>query len=77
MKTFPKETHGIVEYRTFVNNFKKIVTNMQSLGKKSAEKEALEVFSTDNWHNLNDRRIPHKIFDCQACFFLQRIQKTK
>ena len=74
MKTFPKETHGIVEYRTFVNNFKKIVTNMQSLGKKSAEKEALEVFSTDK---MNDRRIPHKIFNCQVCFFLQKIQKTK
>ena len=33
LKTFPWETHGTVEYRTFVNNFKKIVTNMQYLGR--------------------------------------------
>ena len=69
LKTFPRETHGIVGYRTFVNNFKKIVTNMQSLGKKFPQKKKhlLEVFSTGNWHNLNDRKTPHKIFDCQAC----------
>ena len=69
LKIFPKETHGIVEYRTFVNNFKKIVTNMQSLGKKFPQKKKhlLEVFSTDNWHNLKDRKTPHKILDCQAC----------
>ena len=24
------------------------------------------MFSTDNWHNLNDRKTLHKIFDCQA-----------
>ena len=52
---------------TFVNNFKKIVTNMQSLGKKLKKKHLLEVFSTGNRHNLNDRKTPHKIFDCQAC----------
>ena len=67
--TFPRETHGIVEYRTIVNNFKKIVTNTQSLGKKFPQKKKnlLEVFSTDDWHNLNDRKTLHKIFDCQAC----------
>ena len=64
----PRETHGIVEYRTFVNNFKKTVTIMQSLGKKFPQKKKhlLEVFSTDNWHHLNDRKALHKIFDCQA-----------
>ena len=69
LKTFPRETHGIVEYCTFVNIFKKIVTNMQSLGKKFPEKKKhlLEVFSIENWHNSNDRKTPHKIFDCQAC----------
>ena len=69
LKTFPKETHGIVEYRNFVNNFKKIVTNMQSLGKKFPQRKnnLLEVFSTDNRDNLNNRKTPHKIFDCQAC----------
>ena len=67
LRTFPRENHGIVEYRTFVNNFKKIVTNMQSLGKKFPQKKKhlLEVFSTKNWHNLNERKTPHKIFDCQ------------
>ena len=35
----PRETHGIVEYCTFVNDFKKIVTNMQSLGKKFPQKK--------------------------------------
>ena len=66
LKTFPRERHGIVEYRTFVNNFKKIVTDMQSLGKKFPQKKKhlLEVFSTENWHNLNDRITPHKIFVC-------------
>ena len=34
LKTFPRETHGIIEYCTFLNNFKKIFTNMKSLGKK-------------------------------------------
>ena len=67
LKTFPRETHGIVVYRNFVNNFKKIV--IQSLGKKFPQKKKhlLEVFSTGNWHNLNDRKTPHKIFDCQSC----------
>ena len=27
----------------------------------------LGVFSTENWQNLNDRKTPHKIFDCEAC----------
>ena len=42
---------------------------MQSLGKKFTQKKKhlLEVFSTDNWHKLNDRKTPHKIFDCQTC----------
>ena len=42
---------------------------MQSLGKKFPQKmtHLLEVFSTENWHNLNDRKTPHNIFDCQAC----------
>ena len=26
----------------------------------------LEVFPTENWRNLNDRKTLHKIFDCQA-----------
>ena len=52
LKTFPRETDGIV------NNFKKF---------PQKKKHFLEVFSTDNWHNLNDRKTPHKIFDCQAC----------
>ena len=69
LKTFPRETHGIVEYSTFVNNLKKIVTNVQSLEKKFPQKKKhlLGVFSTENWHNLNDRKTPHEISDCQAC----------
>ena len=61
--------YGIVEYRTFDNNFKKIVTNMQSLEKKFLQKKKhlLGVFSTENWHNLNDRKTPHEMFDCQPC----------
>ena len=38
LKTFPRETHGIVNYLTFVNNFKKLVTNTQSLWKKFQQK---------------------------------------
>ena len=41
LKTFPRETHGIVEYRTFVNNFKKIVTNMQFLGRSFRRKRCI------------------------------------
>ena len=69
LKTFSRGTHGIVEYRTFDNNFKKIVTNMQSLEKKFLQKKKhlLGVFSTENWHNLNDRKTPHEMFDCQPC----------
>ena len=50
LKTFPRETYGIVEHRTFVNNFRKIVTNIQSLGKKFPQKKKhfLGVFSTKN-----------------------------
>ena len=33
-KTFPRETHGIAEYRTFINSYKKIITNMRFLKKK-------------------------------------------
>ena len=68
LKTFPRKTHDIVEYRTFVNNFEEIVTNMQSLEKKFPQKKEhlLELFSTDNWNNLNDQKTPHKIFHCQA-----------
>ena len=28
------------------------------------KKHLLEMFSTDSWHN--DRKKPHKIFDCQT-----------
>ena len=48
LKTFSRETHGIVECRTL-----KIITNMRSLGTKCQQKtrHLLEVFSTSNWHN--------------------------
>ena len=65
LKTFPRENHGIVEYRTFVNNLKEVVTNTQSLWQKvSAEKDTFD-FLTDKRHDLNDRKTPHKNFDCQ------------
>ena len=73
-----------------LSSIKKIVTNMQALGKKFPQKKKhlLEVLSTENWHNLNDRKTPHKIFDCQACLksckwkdalavFPKQIQTTK
>ena len=52
-----------------LSSIKKIVTNMQALRKKFPQKKKhlLEVLSTENWHNLNDRKTPHKIFDCQVC----------
>ena len=68
LKTFPWETHGTVEYRTFVKKKKKIVTNMQYLGRSFNWKTNIcwKFFSTENWRNLNDRKTLHKIFDCQA-----------
>ena len=89
LKTFPREPHGIVEYSPFVNNFKNIVSNIQSFGKKFplTKRHLLEVFSADTWHNLNDQKTPHKLFDCQTrlkrckrkvtCSFLNEKSKQK
>ena len=54
--------------------------------KVSAENKTFDFF-TEKRHNLNDRKTPHKIFDCQGCLsckweealavFQQKIQTKK
>ena len=51
MEVFPQGIYGIVEYNQFTNNFKKIVKNLQTLGKQSPGKKKylLELFSQKSW----------------------------
>ena len=41
-----------------------LICNLLARSFRRKKKHLLEMFSTDNWHN--DRKKPHKIFDCQT-----------
>ena len=69
LEQFPGEIYGAVKYTSFSNTFKKIVPHLQSLGKKHPDKKNLlfDIFSSEKWSDLGERKKQHKIFDCSAC----------
>ena len=69
LEQFPGEIHGAVKYTSFSNTFKKIVPHLQSVGKKHPDKKNLlfDIFSSEKWSNLGERKKQHKIIDCSAC----------
>ena len=58
-----------VTYDQFKENFKNIVGNVQTLGKKYTlkKKHVMDTFSLGNWVDLKDRQLKHTIFDCKGC----------
>ena len=48
-----------VDYTKFKSNFRNIVKNLQTLGKKYPKKKRtiLATFSSDNWDKLNEKKI--------------------
>ena len=49
LKTFSRETHGVLEHHTFVNDFKKIVTNMQYI-------KVIDCKCTNTDNNINNNK---------------------
>ena len=58
-----------VTYDQFKDNFKNIVANIQTLGKKHPLKKrhVMDMFSLGNWLDLKDRQLKHTKFDCKGC----------
>ena len=59
-----------INYKTFVDHYKKIVPHIQTIGKtKVADKnEILNSFSLENWEKLCcDERKCHTIVECKGC----------
>ena len=59
-----------INYKTFVDHYKKIVPHIQTIGKtKVADKnEILNVFSLENWEKLcSGERKCHIIVECKGC----------
>ena len=50
-------------------HFREITKHIQSLGKKHLAKRVklLEIFSSENWDNLKDRKTKHSLIDCKGC----------
>lgn len=57
-----------IVYKTFTDNFPKILENVNSLKikQKDTKKEIWDTFSHENWKKLSDKQ-KHSIFDCQGC----------
>ena len=58
-----------VTYDQFKENFKNIIGNIQTLGKKHPLKKGyvMDTFSLGNWVDLKDTQLKHTIFDCKGC----------
>ena len=70
LEQFPEEIHRAVKYTSFSNTFKKIVrTAFTNSWIKHPDKKNLlfDIFSTEKWSDLGERKNQHKIFDCSAC----------
>ena len=64
------KNHFLVEYKTFINKFPKIVEYVRTIGKKKPEikKKLLDAFSLESWDKLpQERKIIHSLRDCQGC----------
>ena len=59
-----------IEYRQFIQNFKKIIDNIKSLEKrhKDTKIEILQTFSQSVWHSLSDsEKLKHSLVECKGC----------
>ena len=68
LSTFSLSSQSVT-YDQFKENFKSIVGNIQTLGKKHPLKKrhVMDTFSLGNWLDLKDRQLKHTIFDCKGC----------
>ena len=59
-------------------HFREITKPIQSLGKKHPAKkvEFLEIFSSENWDNLKERKTKHSLTDCKACLHNKKLRST-
>ena len=59
-------------------HFREITKPIQSLGKKHpAQKvEFLEIFSSENWDNLKERKTKHLLTDCKGCLNKKKLRST-
>ena len=67
-------TFRIVNSNTFAR-----LQNLYSLQVKehSAKKgEFLEIFSSENWDNLKERKTKHSLIDCKACLHNKKLRST-
>ena len=59
-----------IEYRQFVQSFKKIINNIKSLEKrhKDTKTEILQTFSQSKWGSLSDSdKFKHSLVECSGC----------
>ena len=59
-----------IEYRQFVQSFKKIINNIKSLEKrhKDTKTEILQTFSQSKWGSLSDSdKFKHSLVECRGC----------
>ena len=59
-----------VTYKQFLDNFRKIVTNINNLKKRHSKelKIILETFSNDTWENLSPtKKAEHSLESCSGC----------
>ena len=68
LSTFSLSSQSVT-YDQFKENFKNIVGNIQTLGKKHPLKKrhVMDMFSLGNWLDLKDRQLKHTKFDCKGC----------
>ena len=59
-------------------HFREITKPIQSLGKKHPTKkiEFLEIFSSENWDNLKERKTKHLLIDCKGCLNNKKLRST-
>ena len=60
------------------NTFLKLQKPIQSLGKKhpAMKVEFLEIFSSENWDNLKEKKTKHSLIDCKGCLNHNKLQST-
>ena len=62
--------NSTVSYKSFTDNFRVIVANVQALGKRYSllKKELMDRFSLENWEILSSKKKDkHTVFNCKGC----------
>ena len=59
-------------------HFREITKPIQSLGKKHPTKkvELLQIFSSENWDNLKERKTKCSLIDCKRCLNNKKVPST-